>query len=180
VATRRMIEQGQVQRLACLVGPLALSSNRERFTAVQDVLRLLRPDMLSRPDHQWAPLMERPDDRCAEDALSRLFLRPDDEVPDGVICLNGKMTVGAYRAIRAQHRRIPEDIRFVGYDDGLWNYGLSCAEPPPSVIRQDPEQLGRAAARFVMSHRDGRQPQTPDYLSARFEPSLGGKATCDK
>jgi len=181
LATQRMITQGQVQRLACLAGPLALSSNRARLDAVRDVLGKLRPDMLSRPDDQWVPLMERPDDRCAEDALNRLFLRPDDEIPDGVICLNGKMTVGAFRAIRAQHRRIPDDIRFVGYDDGLWNYGLSCAEPPPSVIRQDPEQLGRAAARFVTNHRDGRQSQTRVYVeTARFEPTLGGKATCDK
>lgn len=180
VAARRLIEKGRVQRLACLAGPLELSCQQERFDAVKEVLSLLWPTFLAQHDYDWAPKMERADVRCAEDAMNRLFLRPDDQLPDGVICLNGKMTVGALMAIRAHRKRIPEDMRFVGYDDGLWDCGLACAEPPPSLIRQDPQRLGFIAGRCVLSHRDSGRTQAPAYVeAARFEPSLGGIATCD-
>ncbi len=181
VVTRRLIEQGGVQRLACLHGPLQLSSNKLRFEAVREVLARFRPEMLERPDDQWAPAMERHDVVCGEEAMNRLFLQTDDQVPDGVICLNGKMTVGALLAIRAHRKRVPHDIRFVGYDDGLRNYGLAVADPPPSLIRQDPEQLGRAAAKFITSRRDGRLPDVHVYVEpARFDAAPGKLPTCDK
>ncbi len=179
VATRRLIEKGRVQRLACLAGSLELSCHRERLDAVKEALSPISPAFLTQDDYDWAPKMEQADVRCAEDAMNRFFLRPDDQVPDGVICLNGKMSVGALMAIRAHHKRIPEDIRFVGYDDGLWECGLGIAAPL-SLIRQDPERLGFVAGRCVLSHRDSGPDHGPIYIeAARFEPSLGGVATCD-
>lgn len=180
VATRRLLRSGRVERLACLAGPSALSSSRERFGAVKDVLGLYRSDLLEKDRSGWAPVMEKGDVRTAEAVMNQLLLLPPSESPDGVICLNGEMTIGALRAIQSQGLTIPKDIRFVGYDDGLWGWGLSCVEPPPSLIRQDSTQIGREAARCVIGWRDSAPSDHGLHIApARFEPYVGGLPTCD-
>lgn len=73
-----------------------------------------------------------------EAAMAALLRR--DPSPTAVLCHNDVMAIGALRAVRADGRRVPDDISVIGFDDiDLAAY----TEPPLTTIAQETGQLGR-------------------------------------
>lgn len=68
------------------------------------------------------------------------------EPPSGIFFTNDFQAFRGVRHLRERGRRVPEDVRVMGFDD-LSICGLS--SPPLSTIRQDFAGIGRAAARLL-------------------------------
>jgi LacI family transcriptional regulator len=66
--------------------------------------------------------------------------------PDGLLCQNDDMAVGAFRALRDLGLRVPEDVRLIGCD------GIDETEyfdPPLSTIQQPIDQMCSLAWEFL-------------------------------
>lgn len=71
-----------------------------------------------------------------------------DKPPTALFGLNGTGTEGAFRALRELGLRIPQDVSLLGFDDYTWT---RLVNPPIDVITQPVDEMGRLAARLVLS-----------------------------
>jgi DNA-binding LacI/PurR family transcriptional regulator len=83
---------------------------------------------------------------------------------DGVFTANDQMAVGALKAISEAGKRIPEDIKIIGYDDVFIS---SVLEPPLSTIHVQKYRMGKNAAELLLAQIDGKED--------RGEPSAPGR-----
>ncbi len=85
------------------------------------------------------------DDVAAHDVMIELLAL--DDPPTAIFSANNRNTVGVLRAL-AEHRSAADSMHIVAFDD----FELSSLMPfTLSVIEHDPRELGRTAARMVMS-----------------------------
>lgn len=78
--------------------------------------------------------------------------------PTALLTLSNQILVGALRAARKRHLRIPDDLSIITFDDPPL---LDLLEPPIATISRRPFELGRAAAEELMKRvRGGAAPQT--------------------
>ena len=70
---------------------------------------------------------------------------------DAIFALSQSITFGAYKAIRASHRRIPDDISLIGYDSMDW---MEIASPPVTTIRQPLIEMANTAAEMLLQNND--------------------------
>lgn len=66
---------------------------------------------------------------------------------DGVFCNNDMMALGALHAIREAKRKVPRDIKLVGFD------GISLTEicdPPMTTIRQNTDEFGKKSVEILL------------------------------
>jgi len=83
-----------------------------------------------------------------------------------LVCFNDVAAIGAIRAIRDQGLRVPDDISVIGFDDIK---AAAYMSPALTTIRQPMEEMGRAAAQFIIN----RLNRTEDFReSILFEPEL--------
>jgi LacI family transcriptional regulator len=167
-ATAELLTAGQASRPACLAGPQSISTHRQRFEAFK---RALVSKGFDEPEYGVSPLVPFMTGAKGEDArvaMNQLLALPEAERPNAILCVNGRMTVAAFSAIQAHQTRVPDDLRFVGYDDGCWEFGMRCIVPPLSLIKQDPLSLGQAAANQIVRRIEGI-PTQPVSLVARYD-----------
>jgi LacI family transcriptional regulator len=76
--------------------------------------------------------------------------------PTAIICGNDVLAAGAMRGARQLGLRIPEDISIVGFD----NIDLAAAlNPPLTTVNTPHRQMGRAAAKMLLSMPDIDAPE---------------------
>lgn len=103
-----------------------------------------------------------------------------------VFAANDHMALGLLHALREHRRRVPEDVSVVGYDDvPEAAYYL----PPLTTIRQDFDQVGRAALRLLLDQLESGSSAPSQLLiepvlvvrssttTARLEPGAGEPTT---
>lgn len=78
---------------------------------------------------------------------SVLELLDASEIPDGLICTNSLMAVGALRAIEERHFSIPDQISLIAFDDYPYSPTVST---PPTVIDIDLFSLGVHAGNLLL------------------------------
>ena len=81
---------------------------------------------------------------------------------DGVFCDNDQMAVGALKVLKEHGKRVPEDIRLMGYDDVFL---ASVVEPSLSTVHIQKRHAGIEAARMLFARieeEDGTE--NPDVL----------------
>lgn len=66
---------------------------------------------------------------------------------DGIFCTTDSMALGALRGLKECGRRVPEDVKLVGFD-GITHTEIS--DPPITTIIQDTEQLGKRSVDVLM------------------------------
>ncbi len=76
-----------------------------------------------------------------------------DNVPDldGVFCGNDQMAIGALKLLREYGRKIPEEVKLIGYDDVFLS---SVVEPAISTIHIRKRHAGIEAAKLLMERID--------------------------
>jgi len=89
-------------------------------------------------------------------AMERLLQSTPDL--DGVFCASDLMAAGALGVLLAADRRVPEDVRLVGFDDSPI---AATTRPPLSSVGQPIEEMGREAVRLLLDEieRRGRPPR---------------------
>lgn len=71
---------------------------------------------------------------------------------DGVFVANDQMAVGALRALHEAGRRVPEDVKVIGYDDVF----ISCVlEPPLSTVHVLKRTMGESGAKLLIDRMQG-------------------------
>jgi DNA-binding LacI/PurR family transcriptional regulator len=79
----------------------------------------------------------------------------EDASLSAVFVANDQMALGVLRAMHEQHRRIPDEVSIVGFDDiPEAPYFL----PPLTTVRQDFDQLGSHGVRVLLQMVNGGEP----------------------
>ncbi|MGY4980240.1 LacI family DNA-binding transcriptional regulator [Streptomyces sp. 900105755] len=79
--------------------------------------------------------------------------------PTALVCDDDKLAAGAYKALRRQGLRIPDDISVTGLDD----LALATAiDPELTTVRLDAELFGERAMQALLAVLDGREPDHGD------------------
>ncbi len=142
LATRHLIEGG-AQRPALIVGPMSHHSVALRAKGFRRAL--FEAGRLADPDLEVALDMALPYDQAGRAAMQRLLALP--QPPDAVFAYNDETALNAMQACTDAGLRVPEDLRFVGYDDIA---AAARAPVPLSTIRVDKEALGREAVAALL------------------------------
>jgi LacI family transcriptional regulator len=143
-ALRHLYQLGH-RRIGLVMSPLLIRPGRLRIEAFQQFMRehdLDESDRLVRTVPQTVE-----DGRDATAALLNANPRPS-----AIIVGSNQLTFGALQAIRAAKLSIPDDISVIGADDKVLTDLLT---PPLSVIWRDMSEVGRAAAKLLLSRLSG-------------------------
>ncbi|MDR7332059.1 LacI family DNA-binding transcriptional regulator [Roseateles asaccharophilus] len=142
LATKHLLE-GSAQRVAAIFGPLAHYSTSLRAKGFRRALfeagRLFDPDYEVTLD----PALDYRE--AGRDAMRRLLALP--EPPDAVFAYNDSTAMHAIEYCHEQGLRVPDDVRFIGYDD---IEAAARFKPPLSTVKMDKEALGQLAARALI------------------------------
>src|SRR5262249_52302384 len=86
-------------------------------------------------------------------AMSRLLAL--SHPPTAVFCYNDREALGAMRAVREHHLRIPHDGSIIGFDDLFLS---PYTDPPLTTIRQPKHEMGRQATEILFGLLNGDKP----------------------
>lgn len=142
LATQHLLE-GQAQRIAAIFGPLTHYSVSLRAKGFRRAL--FEAGRLFDPDYEVIldPSLEYRE--AGRDAMRRLLELPAP--PDAVFVYNDSTAMTAIEYCQERGLRVPEDIRFVGYDD---IEEAARFKPPLTTVKMDKEALGYVAARALI------------------------------
>ncbi len=138
LATRHLIEGG-AQRVAAIFGPPVHHSIALRAKGFRRAL--FESKILADPDLEVTLDPELPYAEGAREAMRRLLALP--ERPDAVFAYNDMTALHAIEVCHEVGLRVPQDIRFIGYDD---IDAATHSDPSLSTIKLDKEALGYTAA----------------------------------
>lgn len=138
LATEHLIEQGCV-RIAHLLGP-QYSTGAARYRGYRQALRKhrlgFREKLVVDAGH---------DDASGFSAMRRLLAQGPR--PDGVVCFNDPVAIGAMRAIQQAGLAVPGDIALIGAANMHYSDML---QVPLSTIDQGTAEMGRRAAEILL------------------------------
>ncbi|BAU32372.1 transcriptional regulator [Microcella alkaliphila] len=135
--TERLVATGRT-RIGMIAAALDRDSGRDRLAGFRDALG----------DHFDAALVvDVPlySFHSGQEGMRGLLDRAPDI--DGVFAASDAIAAGAVDVLRADGRRIPDDVGVVGFDDSAW--ALRC-QPALSTVRQPADRLGARAAELVL------------------------------
>ena len=69
-----------------------------------------------------------------------------------LVCSSDMTALGAIRAVRQRHLRVPEDVSVIGYGDSAM---MGFTEPPLTTVRQPSLSMGAAAVRMLIDEIRG-------------------------
>jgi LacI family transcriptional regulator len=87
---------------------------------------------------------------------------------DGVFTANDQMSVGALKALSEAGKRIPEDVKIIGYDDVFIS---SVLEPSLSTIHIQKHFMGKRAAELLLKQIEHTE-NTQQGVTVEIEPTL--------
>lgn len=139
LATSHLLERGK-RRLATITGPLDNMLARDRLEGFRHATKLAGLTI----GRQY---VVEGDFSISSGYATMKTLLSMKTVPDGVVCANDEMALGALNAIREAGLRIPEDIALIGFDNIRFSE-YSC--PPLTTIAQPAAEIGEAAMHLML------------------------------
>jgi LacI family transcriptional regulator len=133
LAAEHLLEAGY-RRIACVTGPARLSTANERLEGYAAVVE--------------RPISQRANFRQDGGSKAAAALLAGDDPPDAFFVANNLMTIGVLEAIRSAGLRVGADVGVVGFDDAPW---ASLIDPPLTVVAQPAREIGREAARLLVT-----------------------------
>jgi LacI family transcriptional regulator len=152
-ATAHLLEQGHTN-VAFVSGPASTVTGRDRLAGYEDTMR--RANLA--PRSVCAAFRIEDGARAARALL-------DDHSTTGLIVANNLMAAGALRTLRAEGRKIPEDVAFVMIDEPFW---VDLVEPPVTSIAQPIRVMATSAVRLLFDRLNGLRTDS-QRLSFQFE-----------
>jgi DNA-binding LacI/PurR family transcriptional regulator len=84
---------------------------------------------------------------------------------DGLFVANDLMAVGAIRELQSAGRRVPEDVKVVGFD----NFSAALESSPPLTTMTNPaSELARIATEMLIALLAGERPDSPVMLASEL------------
>lgn len=157
LATKHLIDLGH-NNIACISGPLYTESAKERLRGYKDALAenniKINEEIIIEGDYKI---------KGGALALEKLL---DKKYITGVFACNDLMAYGAYKTLKANGYKIPNDISVVGFDDIQLSQIM---EPQLTTVKQPSYDMGLMAMRMLIKLIEGKR------LSKKiinFEPQL--------
>ncbi|WJY26287.1 LacI family DNA-binding transcriptional regulator [Sporosarcina trichiuri] len=132
LAVRHLLERG-CRKIAHICGPLSITSSRERtagYEAVSTGTDWFTPGLIAYSDFTV---------KGGHSAMQQLLVSHPDL--DGVFASNDLMAAGALKALQEAGRRVPEDVKVIGFD----GIQLEMMSPGLSTVAQPIYELGKTA-----------------------------------
>lgn len=154
LATEHLIERGR-RRIGTVAGPPDMTAAEDRLIGWRTAMARAR-----RPDDA----VEYGDFTTAggAEAMRRLLAAHPDL--DAVFVASDLMAAGALTVLRAAHRRVPQDVALVGYDDSAV---ADVTDPPLTTVVNPVAAMARTAGTILLD-RLGR----PDAAAEVTEPVI--------
>lgn len=76
------------------------------------------------------------------------------QIPDGIVCPNDSLALGAMYAVRRAGLKIPDDVQIIGFDNTLQS---KITSPSISSVTRNPELLAEKAAEMIMNAIDNKE-----------------------
>lgn len=150
VATRHLIERG-ARRIATMTGPLDMGSARSRLRGFQEAMTE------AGLDPSW--YIEGGYTARSGMLVSQLLAEHPDL--DGLFVANDLMAVTAMQVIQQSGRRVPEDVRIIGFDDAA--IAQQCTPQLTSMTNPAADNT-RAAAEMLIEILAGGRPESPRMM----------------
>lgn len=158
IATKKFIEQGK-RKIAMITTGDYLSVSKARTMGYQKALSEsslgVNDDLVLK-----MPSMEMDENRIKE------FL--ETQKPDAVLCVNEIFAVYSMRLVQKSGLRIPDDISFIGFTDGVLS---KYANPSLTVVAQHGEKMGEVSAKMLIDKIESEE-EEETYQTKILEPTL--------
>lgn len=162
MAASHLIENG-CSRICHISGPLFVTIAQDRVRGYKNTMKKhnLEVDdnrMISYGDYTH---------KSGYIAMKELLHKMPDL--DGVFAANDQMSVGAMKALFEAGKRIPEDVKIIGYDDV---FIASVLEPSLSTIHVQKYRMGKNAAELLLSQIEEKKEFPSRGTEIELEPKL--------
>ncbi|MEC7263190.1 MAG: LacI family DNA-binding transcriptional regulator [Bacteroidota bacterium] len=158
MATKKFIEQGK-KNIAMITTDDYLSVSKAR---TQGYLKALKESKLGVDESK---ILKMPTMEMDEQGIKDFF---DSHELDAVLCVNEIFAVYSMRLAQQKGLRIPEDIAFIGFTDGLLS---KYANPSLTVVSQHGEKMGEVSAKLLIDKVESEE-EEETYQTKILEPTL--------
>jgi DNA-binding LacI/PurR family transcriptional regulator len=145
-ATKHLISQG-CKKVAIITGDIGTTAAKQRLDGFLQVYReagkVPAKGLICEGDYSF--------ESGKEHAKKLLAAHPD---LDAIFASNDLMAMGAITYLQDAGKRVPEDIKVVGFDDSLI---AQTARPALTTIKQDVVALGEAAGNLMIAQLNGQE-----------------------
>lgn len=158
LAVKKFIESGK-KRIALITTDDYLSVSKARSNGYEKALKAYGISL------DPALILKLPSMDVEEDAFENFF---SDQSVDAVLCVNEIFAIHAMRLVQLQGKRIPEDLSFIGFTDGLLS---KYAMPSLTSIAQHGEIMGEEAAKMLIEKVETETEEVTFHTSV-LQPTL--------
>ena len=158
VATKKLIDEGRT-KIALVTTDDYLSVSKARTNGYQKALL----DSNIAIDENL--ILRLPTMAMQEDLFKAFFDKTD---VDAVLCVNEIFAVYGMRCVKEKGLKIPEDVSFIGFTDGLLS---KYANPSLTAIAQHGEKMGELAAEMLIQKVESEN-EEETYKTEILEPTL--------
>lgn len=152
-ATRHLIERGAT-RIATITGPLDMTAAVDRLRGFEAALEEAGLACVGAVDGGFTTA------GAAEAATSLLAEHPD---LDGLFVASDLMARGAIRVLTRAGRRVPADVKVVGFDDSIIATEI---DPPLTTVSNPASELARIAGEMLVTMLAGGPQPDPVILQS--------------
>ncbi len=153
LAVRHLVACG-CRRLVHIAGPAFCSMANDRLCGFKDQVQqaglTVGPKAIAKgdfsPERGYAAMQQ---------------LLHDNPDLDGVLSANDQMAIGALKVLAEQGRRVPDNVKIVGFDN---IFVSSLVEPPLTTIDVPRYEMGRAAAELLLERLADPKARLQDVL----------------
>ena len=146
--TKHLINQG-CQKVAIITGDIGTTAAKQRLDgylqAFRETGKVPAKGLICEGDYSLGSGMEH--------TMNLLEKHPD---VDGIFASNDLMAAGAVTVLQDMGKRVPEDVKVVGFDDALI---AQTTRPALTTVRQDVVALGEAAGTLMIAQLNGEDVQ---------------------
>jgi LacI family transcriptional regulator len=97
---------------------------------------------------------------------------------DGIFALNEVAATSAFRLVLKNGYKIPEEINFIGFADGVWSKRLT---PSLSTVSQHAPEIGKNAANLLIDRlEDKTEKEIPEYKTVVIKTELRQRESTKK
>ena len=157
-AVTKFIKDGR-KRIALITSEDYISVSRERAAGYKEAL------LDNNIEYNEDLILKFPSMEINENLIEDFFER---EKVDAVLSVNEIFAIHSMRYVQSKGLKIPEDISFIGFTDGLLS---KYASPGLTAIAQHGEQMGEIAAEILIDKVENDM-EEETYVTRILEPTL--------
>ena len=142
------------KKIAYITADISMSPSRERYDGFIDGLKEVGIDFDKKLHYPGTFSVE------TGQIGAMTLLQRNPEI-DCIVCGNDLMAIGAVSICQKLGKKIPEDIKIMGFDD---IYISKYLNPEITTVRQDAYEMGKQAALMLIRHIEQKEPLTDIVL----------------